>query len=351
MDKSLTSIIRNIGPADREYLVKAREHTAQLLMPARAMGRLHEISEQICSIQQTLSPCTDTKEIIVMAGDHGITEEGVSAYPAEITGMMVQAFISGNATVNVIAQQLGAAITVADMGIRADIPPSSGFIVKKIAHGTNNFTQGPAMSRNQAEESILAGIETAEKSISGGTDILATGDMGIGNTTPSTAIGTVITGKKVEEMTGRGTGVDDKGLQKKIDTVKRGIEINRPDPSDGLDVLSKVGGFEIGGIAGICLAAACHRIPVVIDGLISTAGALISHAVAPLSAEYMLAGHCSFEKGHCPMLSHIGLEPLLDLGMRLGEGTGGALAMHIIQSAVNIFSRVSTFKDAGIETE
>ncbi|MFC1582853.1 nicotinate-nucleotide--dimethylbenzimidazole phosphoribosyltransferase [Planctomycetota bacterium] len=347
----LTEIIAGIEPIDQNYLDRARARTEQLLMPTRAMGRLHPIAERICAMRRAEKPCVDRKAIIVMAGDHGITAEGVSAYPAEITGMMVDTFIKGGATINVISRQLGAEITVVDMGIVADIPAADNFIIKKIAAGTANFVQGPAMTREQAVAAIEAGFEVASGIIERGIDILGTGDMGIGNTTPSTAIGAVLTGKSVEIMTGRGTGVDDEGLQRKVAAIAKGLETNQPDPADGLDVLAKVGGFEIGGIAGVCLAAGYHKIPVVVDGIISTAGALIAHTLAPLSGEYMLAGHCSFEQGHGPMLAHLGHEPLLDLGLRLGEGTGGALAMHIVQAAVNVFNDVLTFGDIGLEQD
>jgi nicotinate-nucleotide--dimethylbenzimidazole phosphoribosyltransferase len=345
----LQEIIKGIKSPDTSFLKKAEEHTDQLLMPTRAMGRLHRIAERLCSIKQSEKPIIDKKHIIVMAGDHGITEEGVSAYPAEITGMMVNTFLNGGATINVIARQLGAEITVVDMGIQADIPEADNFIVRKIAPGTANFAHQPAMTLEQAEQALVAGFEVVSGVIEQGADIVGTGDMGIGNTTPSTAIGSVITGKPVKEMTGRGTGVDDEGLKRKTEAIQKGIEKNDPDPSDGLDVLSKIGGFEIGGIAGVCLGCAFHKVPVVIDGLISTAGALIAHALAPVSKEYMFAGHCSFEQGHMPMLQSLELEPVLDLGMRLGEGTGGGLAMHIMQAAVNIHNQVLTFKDIGLE--
>ncbi|MFH1707031.1 MAG: nicotinate-nucleotide--dimethylbenzimidazole phosphoribosyltransferase [Planctomycetota bacterium] len=345
----LTRIISGIVPSDREYLVKAQARTAQLLMPARAMGRLHEVAERICAMRRTAKPRTDAKAIVVMAGDHGVTDEGVSAYPADVTAAMVLTFIRGGATINVLARQLKASITVVDMGIRADLKPAPGFLVRKIAAGTGNFARGPAMTRAQAETAVLTGFAVGEDVIAaGGADLLGTGDMGIGNTTPATAVGAVITGRPVAAMTGRGTGVDDAGLARKIAVITQGIALNRPDPRDGLDVLAGVGGFEIGGIAGLCLAAAHHRVPVVIDGLISTAGALIAHALAPASVDYMIAGHCSFEQGHRPMLDHLGLAPLLDLGMRLGEGTGAALAMHIVQGAVNIHNEVLTFGDVGL---
>ena len=288
-----------------------------------------------------------------MAGDHGVVSSGVSAYPQEVTGAMVQTFLAGGAGINAIARHVNAEVFVVDMGIKAelngqDLPGNDHLITHKIAPGTADFTRGPAMSLQEAEKSILLGFEEAARLCQKGVEILGTGDMGIGNTTPSAAIGAVITGVGLDKMVGRGTGVDDEGLTRKRNAVARGIEVNEPAAEDGLDVLAKVGGFEIGGIAGCVLAAAFHRRPVVIDGFISTAGALIAHALCPTVVDYIFAGHCSEESGHRYMLAHLNLDPILDLGMRLGEGTGGALSMSIIEGAVSIFREVLTFEEAGV---
>ena len=288
-----------------------------------------------------------------MAGDHGIVQEGVSAYPQEITGEMVRTFLRGGAGINIISQYVGAKVWVVDMGIIPELDPASleggeQLWIRKIAKGTANFARSPAMTRRQAETAILTGFQLGSELFDKGVEVLGTGDMGIGNTTPSAAIGSVITGADLETMVGRGTGVDDEGLLKKREIIRRGIELNQPDRKDGLDVLSKVGGFEIGGIAGSILAGAYHRRPVMIDGLISTAGALIAHALCPASAAYLFAGHCSEEPGHKIMLSYLGLNPILDLGMRLGEGTGGALAMGIMEGAVRIFLDMLTFEEADV---
>ncbi|MCP4622696.1 MAG: nicotinate-nucleotide--dimethylbenzimidazole phosphoribosyltransferase, partial [bacterium] len=333
----LGDIVENIKPVNESWLKKAEARTSQLLMPARALGRLHDISEKICAIQKTLTPFITKKAILVMAGDHGIVAEGVSAYPQEITGGMVQTFLMGGAGINVIADQVGIDVQVVDMGIIPDIDPESieggdRLKVHKIAKGTSNFINGPAMTRKDAKNAVEIGFQTASQLLNDGIDILGTGDMGIGNTTPSAAIGAVITGTGLDEMVGRGTGVDDDGLMRKRDMVRKAIEANRPTPTDSLDVLGKVGGFEIGGIAGSILAAAYHGKPVVVDGFISTAGALIAHALCPTAVDYMFAGHRSEEPGHNAMLKYLGLEPVLDLGLRLGEGTGAALAMGIMDS-------------------
>lgn len=347
---NLQDIVKSIEPLDQEWISKARERTAQLVMPTRALGRLHEISERLCGIQKTLLPSINRKAILIMAGDHGVVAEGVSAYPQEVTGAMVQTFLGGGAGINAIARHVAADVFVVDMGIIAELNDvdSDRLIVHKIAHGTANFARGPAMSRKEAEQSILFGFQEASRLYQNGVEILGTGDMGIGNTTPSAAIGAVICGAEPGEMVGRGTGVDIKGLTRKRDAVARGIAVNNPNPADGLDVLAKVGGFEIGAIAGCVLSAGFNRRPVVIDGFISTAGALIAQVLCPSVKDYLFAGHRSEETGHRTMLEYLELDPILDLGMRLGEGTGGALAMSIMQGAVSIFREVMTFEEAGV---
>lgn len=350
---NLSEIVQMIQPLDRQWVKRAAERTAQLVMPTRALGRLHEISERLCAIQQTLQPSVKRKAVLVMAGDHGVVNAGVSAYPQEVTGAMVQTFLSGGAGINAISRHVDAEVFVVDMGIIAelnglDLPGSDHLVTHKIARGTADFTQGPAMSLQDAERSLLFGFEEATRLYQDGVEILGTGDMGIGNTTPSAAIGAVITGVGLDKMVGRGTGVDDDGLTRKCNAIAQAIEVNKPSAENGLDVLAKVGGFEIGGIAGCVLAAAFHRRPVVIDGFISTAGALIAHALCPTAVDYIFAGHCSEESGHRYMLDYLKLNPILDLGMRLGEGTGGALSMAIIEGAVRIFREVLTFEEAGV---
>ena len=288
-----------------------------------------------------------------MAGDHGVVNAGVSAYPQEVTGAMVQTFLAGGAGINAISRLVDAEVFVVDMGIIArldglDMPGSDHLVTHKIAPGTADFTRGPAMGLQEAEQSIVLGFQEASRLFQNGVDILGTGDMGIGNTTPSAAIGAVICGTGLDQMVGRGTGVDDEGLERKRSAVSRAIELNQPVAEDGLDVLAKVGGFEIGGIAGVVLAGAFHRRPVVIDGFISTAGALIANALCPSVTDYIFAGHCSAESGHRLMLDYLKLDPILDLGMRLGEGTGGTLSMRIMDGAVSIFKEVLTFEEAGV---
>jgi nicotinate-nucleotide--dimethylbenzimidazole phosphoribosyltransferase len=287
-----------------------------------------------------------------MAADHGIAAEGVSAYPQEVTGEMVSTFVRGGAGINVLARRANARVLVVDMGTIPNIlERTSGknpLLVKKISRGTKDFTRGPAMTREQAEQSVTAGYEAAAGLFEQGVELLGTGDMGIGNTSSSSAIGAVIMGHPVQRVSGRGTGIDDETFDRKCRAIQKGITVNKPDPKNPLDVLSKVGGFEIGGIAGAILAAARFQRPVVIDGLISTAGALLAHAMCPIVVDYIFAGHRSVEQGHHLMLEHMGLRPILDLGMRLGEGTGAAMAMPIIEAAVSVFLEVLTFEQAGV---
>lgn len=353
MNEKLASILEGIEPVASTWIKKAEEKTAQLVMPARALGRLHDMVERLCGIQKNLGPSIDNKAILVMAGDHGVVAEGVNPYPQEITGEMVRTFLRGGAGINALAKCVDAQVWVADMGIISDLDPASlenrdRLFVRKIQRGTANLAKGPAMTTEDAEKSILTGFELAESLFEKGVNILGTGDMGIGNTTPSAAVGAVITGMDVKAMVGRGTGADEQGLIRKQEAVQNGIKVNHPDPKDGLDVLSKVGGFEIGGIAGCILASAYHRHPVVIDGFISTAGALIAHTLCSSVKDYLFAGHCSEELGHRAMLAFLGLDPILDLKMRLGEGTGAALAMGILDGAVQVFKDVLTFEEAGV---
>ncbi len=353
LPQKLDKIIQTIQPVNPSWVKRAQERTTQLLMPSRALGRLHEIAERICGIQECMEPGIDRKAVLVMAADHGVARDGVSAYPQEITGSMVKTFLTGGAGINAICRQVGADVWVVDMGIIPEIDPKSlaggeRLKVNKVGAGTASFAKGPAMSREQAVESVMIGFDYAAELFKNGVLALGTGDMGIGNTTSSAAIGAVVTGMNLDEMVGRGTGVDDDGLVHKKGVISQGIAVNQPNRSDGLDILQKVGGFEIGGIAGLILAAAYHRRVVMIDGFISTAGALIAHTLCPIVADYCFAGHCSEEPGHRHMLRHLRLAPILDLGMRLGEGTGAALAMGIVEGALRVFREVMTFEEAGL---
>ncbi len=346
--EKLETLIRRIGPLDVEAMRKAASRQDMLTKPQGSLGRLERLSIQVAGITGTPRPHLQHKVITTMAGDHGVVQEGVSAFPQEVTPQMVYNFLAGRAAINVLARHVGARVVVVDMGVAADLAPHPGLVDKKVAKGTQNIARGPAMSREQALQAVLNGAEVVLAELEKGLDILGTGDMGIGNTTPSAAIAAAITGRAPAEVVGRGTGVDDAGLFRKIAAVQRALAVNRPDPHDGLDVLSKVGGFEIGGLAGAILAAAAHRKPVLIDGFISTAAALIAVTLAPHVRPYLIAAHRSRERGHGIMLDWLGLEPVLDLDLRLGEGTGAALAMDIVDAACKILDEMATFAEAGV---
>ncbi len=287
--------------------------------------------------------------IYTLAGDHGVSEEGVSLYPKEVTAQMVYNFLKGGAAINVLARHVGAKIMVVDMGVNHEFLPAEGFLIRKVARGTKNIAVGPAMTKEEALTALMIGMRLVDESAD--MDIVGVGDMGIANTTPSSAIFAAISGEPVHRITGRGTGINDLTLKRKVEVIERAIEVNKPVREDPLDVLSKLGGFEIAGIAGIIIGASSRRIPVVIDGFVSTAGAMIAGQMSPTIKDYLFASHCSAETGHFLMLQKMGLEPILDLSMRLGEGTGAALGISIIEAAVKIIKEMATFEEAGVSGE
>jgi nicotinate-nucleotide--dimethylbenzimidazole phosphoribosyltransferase len=345
---SLDHLRSKIAPLDETSMQAALTHQDQLTKPQGSLGRLESLSIQLAGITAQPQPAIRQKVVTVMAGDHGVVAEGVSAFPQDVTPQMVENFLHGGAAINVLARHVGARVVIVDMGVAVDIKPHPDLVVRKIGYGTQNIARGPAMNRAQAEQAILAGAEIVEAQIALGLDVLATGDMGIGNTTPSAAIAAALTGRPPGEIVGRGTGVDDQGLERKVGVVERALQVNHPDGNDGVDVLAKVGGFEIGGMVGAILAAAAHRKPVVIDGFISTAAAMLAVKMAPLSRRYLIAAHSSMERGHRLMLDWLQLTPLFDLQMRLGEGTGAALALSLLEASCKILSEMATFGQAGI---
>ena len=350
MDK-LTRTISMIKPMDEAAMAEAQARQNDLTKPAGSLGRLEELSIQLAGIQGKASPRIEDKAMITMAGDHGVLAEKIGNWPQEVTTQMVDNFLHGGAAINVLARQAGARITFVDMGVASDLKPNPQLIVKKVGYGTKNMCQGPAMTDEQAVQAIEAGIDTINAEADKGLDIVGTGDMGIGNTTASAAICSVMTGKSAGEVTGRGTGISDEQLAHKVDVINRALAVNKPDPSQPLDVLAKVGGFEIGGLAGVMLGAAAKRIPVVIDGFISGAAALIAVALAPQLKDYLIAAHVSAESGHPTMLLHLGLKPLFDLNMRLGEGTGAALGIFLAEAAARTLNEMATFAEAGVSEE
>jgi len=343
----MKSTVENITVLDERAMQIARKRQDTLTKPTGSLGTLEDVSIQIAGITGNPRPQITDKVIITMAGDHGVTEAGVSAYPNEITGQMIHNFLNGGAAINVLGRHVGARVVVVDMGVATTIK-SESLVNKKIGYGTANMRNGPAMTYEDAVRAIEAGMEVLESEAKKGMDIVGVGDMGIGNTTPSSALTAVITGASVKAVTGRGTGLDDAALERKITVIEEVIRVNQPNKQDPIDVLAKVGGFEIGGMAGVMLAAASHRIPVVIDGFVSGAAALLAYEITPAVKDYMIASHRSVEQGHAVILEYIGLKPLLDLDMRLGEGTGAALGINIVDAACKILNEMATFEDAGV---
>jgi nicotinate-nucleotide--dimethylbenzimidazole phosphoribosyltransferase len=344
----LTRLRDAIGGPLGEAAGAARRHLDTLTKPPGSLGRLEELAVRWSALTGR-PPRLTAPVIFTLAADHGVVAEGVSAYPQSVTAQMVENFLRGGAAVNVLARQAGARVVVADFGVATPLGAPDGLVVRRLAPGTRNMAHGPAMTRAEAVAAIEAGAALAEEAVAGGADWLGTGEMGIGNTTAASAITAALTGAPLESVTGRGTGVDDAGWRRKAAVVRRALEVNAPDPGDGLDVLSKVGGLEIAGLVGVILAGAAHRVPVALDGFIAGAAALVAVALAPTARHALFAAHRSAEPGHAVALRHLGLEPYLALDMRLGEGTGAALFIHLVRAASAIYAEMATFKSAGVD--
>jgi len=349
---ALPATIAAITPADETWRARARERLSNLTMPTWAMGRVMDLALDVAGMTRSLAPRLDRRAVVVMAGDHGVTAEGVSPYPSEVTVQMMRNFIAKGAGINAVAGVVDTDVLVVDMGVAGDVSDlaAAGRIISSpIAKGTANLAKTTAMTREQAVASLEAGIALAGR-LAPDYDLFGLGEMGIGNTTPSSAITAVFCNELPERVTGRGTGVDDSGLRRKISVIQAALDLHVPDPSDPVGVLAAVGGFEIGGLAGLILGAAAAKKPVLIDGFITTAAALLAQALAPEASDYMIAAHRSVEPGHILALEKLRLEPLLDLGLRLGEGTGAALAMPLVLAARAVLTEVASFDEAGVAT-
>ena len=349
--RKLEQVVTGIPPIDQALSEQAQERLDGLTKPKGSLGRLEEVARQVAAITGNLKPRIEKKQVLLFAADHGVVEEGVTLYPLEVTAQMVFNFLRGGAAINVLARQARAEVLVVDIGVRHDFPQLPHLRQAKVARGTGNLARGPAMTQDLALAALTTGIEVAESAIQEGADLLATGDMGIGNTTASSAILAAFSGLPVAEVTGRGTGIPDAIWERKVKVIERALEVNSPDPADPLDVLSKVGGLEIAGIAGAALGGALHRVPVILDGFISGAAGLVATRLQPRVAEYLFASHLSFEPGHKELLKLMNLRPLLDLDLRLGEGTGAVLAMGLVEAAVRILTEMATFEEAGVSQE
>jgi len=339
-----------IHDLDRNAMEDARRRQASLTKPPGSLGLLEEISVRLCGIKGEMTADLGGKVIILCAADHGVVEEGVSAYPQEVTAQMLANFADRGAAINVLAGYAGARVVLVDIGTvgEGSLP---GVVDRRIRAGTANIAQGPAMSRKEAERAVATGIELAGQEISGGAGMIATGDMGIGNTTPSSALVAAFTGLPAEAVVGRGTGLDDTALDAKTRVVEKALAANRPGSDDPVGALAGVGGLEIGAMAGVILGGVMERVPVVIDGFISGAAALLAERICPGTKDFMFASHLSEEPGHKAALDELGLEPFINLNMRLGEGTGAALAMPVIEVALKLLNEMATFDEAGVSRE
>jgi nicotinate-nucleotide--dimethylbenzimidazole phosphoribosyltransferase len=348
-EATLQATLAAIGPIDERAAAAARSREDRLTKPTGSLGRLEELAIQVAAISGQALPTIDERIIFTCAGDHGVAVEGVSAYPAAVTPQMVYNFVRGGAGINVLARRAGARVVVADFGVNHAFPTDLPIVHTRVGRGTANMTEGPAMSRADATRAVVAGITLLDAELGRhGLTLVATGDMGIGNTTAASAMLAAFTRAPVREVTGRGTGIDDATWLHKVQVIERALARNTPEPTDPLDVLAKVGGYEIGGIAGVILAAAARHCPVVLDGLVSGAAALFAARLCPAVRPYLIAAHRSVEPGHRVLLADLGLDPLLDLNLRLGEGTGAALAMHLVDDALAILREMATFAEAGV---
>lgn len=344
----IDKLIKKIGPLDNAAMDQARQRLDSLTKPQGSLGVLEDLAVQLAGITGRVQPAVDKKMIIVMAGDHGVVAEGVSAAPQSVTPQMVYNFLNGGAGINVLARCAGAGVKVVDVGVADTSLAGEGLISRKVKAGTDNMAKGPAMTLTEALQAIEVGVQAADEAIDQGVNLLGTGEMGIGNTTPSSAILSVYADMPLSVIVGKGTGLNDAGVVKKIKVIETALQVNKPDPVNPLDVLAKVGGLEIAGMTGIILEAAARKVPVVIDGFISGASALIAYKMVPQAKDYMIASHLSEEPGHKVMLETIGIESMLRMKMRLGEGTGAALAFNLIEASTRIMREMATFEEAGV---
>jgi nicotinate-nucleotide--dimethylbenzimidazole phosphoribosyltransferase len=346
--KILESTLARIPEPDLAVARETQTRLDQKTKPPGSLGRLEELACALAAIRGTPNLDLPRKAMVVMAGDHGVAAEGVSAFPQEVTAQMVLNFARGGAAINVLARQAGARVVVVDMGVKSPLPPNPEVRSVRIGPGTADIAKGPAMSREDAVRALEAGISIAEELAAEGVDLIGIGEMGIANTTPASALTAAFTGQPPEEVTGRGTGIDDAAHRHKVEVVRQALETNRPDPSDGVGTLARLGGFEIAGLAGVVLGAAARRVPVLTDGFIATSAALSAVRIAPRAAYAILASHRSVEAGHRHLLAALGKKPLFDLDLRLGEGTGAALAMYLIDASIHILREMATFASAGV---
>ena len=348
----LSETIAAIRPASVEAMAAAVERQSMLTKPPGSLGVLEDLGTRLCGMYgECPPPLPEPVTIAVFAGDHGVHAQGVSPWPQEVTAQMVGNFLAGGAVINAFGRQVGAEVVVVDIGVAGEVPQAPGLIVRKVAPGTADMTSGPAMTAAQAQAAVEVGIEVARDCVARGSRLLVTGDMGIANTTASAALISVFTGLDVAGVTGRGTGIDNPMLEHKVSVIETAIRVNQVSPQEPLAALAGVGGLEHAGVVGFLLAAAALRTPVILDGVIACSAALVARQIAPDAADYWVAGHRSVEPGASAALVHLGLVPLVDLGMRLGEGSGAALAVPLVQASARILREVATFDSAGVSNK
>ncbi len=347
MEKNLQAVLDSICTLDQAAMEKARARMDNLTKPQGSLGRMEDLAVQLAGIYGDFFPCGTRKRVVVMAADHGVTEEGISAYPSEVTAQMVANFTNGGAAINVLGCLGGVEVEVVDVGVKVD-SPRVGVKKVRVKAGSDNFRRGLAMSRGEALSALGAGLGSADEAAKDGISVLATGEMGIGNTTASSAVMAALTGYETSLVVGRGTGLDDEKLRHKKEVVAGALEMHKPDPSDPLGVLSRVGGLEIAALTGLIIGAARARIPVVVDGFISSTAALVAVKLSPAVRHYLIPSHLSAESGHALLMDYLDLKPYINMGMRLGEGTGAVLGMQLVEAAARITLEMATFEDAGV---
>lgn len=345
----LNELTSNIKDIDHDAVNEMEKRLDAKIKPTKSLGNLENIARQVSGIMGTAYPQIKDKAVLLMAGDHGVVEDGVSAAPQEVTTQMFYSFLNGKGGINILANHAGARVVATDIGIAGPLNPPE-LMENRVKDGTNNISKGPAMTNTEALQALLTGAKIAKETIDSGVNLLATGEVGIGNTTPSSALLSVFTGHSVEEVTDGGTGLKADALIRKQDVIKKAIEVNQPNPDDPIGTLAKLGGLEIAALTGAILEAARQGVPVILDGIISTAAALTAVKIAPLTRHYLISSHNSEEKGHRIGLRQLGMEPNLYMHMRLGEGTGAALMFPMVEAAIKVADQMATFEDAGVTT-
>lgn len=347
LENALLELSKGIKDLDEKSFLEMKERLDNKIKPRRSLGFLEDIAQQVAGVYRTSHPEVKGKAVLLMAGDHGVVAEGVSAAPQEVTTQLFYSYLNGGGGINVLARHGGAEVVATDIGLALPLDPPE-LMANRVKNGTENMAHGPAMTRHEALKALFTGAKIARETIDRGVNLVATGEVGIGNTTPSSALISVFTGESVEKVTGRGTGLKDVALKHKQEVIKKAIEINKPDTSDPIDTLSKIGGLEIAALVGAILEAAYRNVPVILDGIISAAAAITAFKIAPIVSKYLIPSHGSEELGQRLAFEQLGIRPRLDFNMRLGEGTGAALMFNMVDAAIKVADEMATFESASV---